>query len=153
MLTEGRKSSSLQKQYLLTSAVSTFTRRAAIGAVLLGIALITLRPKPDATIRGCRWCVACGEFGTLDRLLNIALFAPFGALLVRLRGWSRRDVALIAAALSIGIELAQLHWVAGRDASLSDVVGNTFGGVGGAAAMRVAPRLAHAGARAWRLMS
>ena len=45
---------------------------------------------------------------------------------------------LACALLSLGIELLQLFWIPGRDASLSDLVSNTAGGAAGAA---IAPRL------------
>jgi hypothetical protein len=73
--------------------------------------------------------------GTVDVLLNIALFVPFGAALAWGRAFSLRNGtrALVAAlVVSTVIELLQLSVTRGRDASLSDIVANALGGVLGA---------------------
>ena len=107
---------------------------AGLGALAV-IALLTLWPGRGETTRGFSWCVACGELGTVDVLLNIALFVPFGAALAWGRAFSLRNAtrALVAAlVVSTVIELLQLGVTKGRDASLSDIVANTLGGVLGA---------------------
>jgi hypothetical protein len=62
----------------------------------------------------------------VDVFLNLLLFAPFGAGL-RLTGWPWRRVVLATALVSLSVEVLQLTLVAGRDASLSDLVTNTTG--------------------------
>jgi hypothetical protein len=69
----------------------------------------------------------------VDVLLNLLLFAPFGAGL-RLAGWGWRRVVAAAALVSFSVELLQFTVVTGRDASLSDLVTNTLG-AGAAAAL------------------
>lgn len=127
-------------------------RRTAGLATLAAIALLTLWPGRSAAARGFSWCIACGELGTLDALLNIALFVPFGAALAWGRTASARSVAgaLVASlVVSATIELLQLGVITGRDPSLSDVVANALGGALGAS-------LAHEGEWAvatWRRLS
>jgi VanZ family protein len=91
----------------------------------LGIAAATLMPTADEA-GPTRLCILCGEFGGADFALNILLFIPFGlglGLLVRGR------VALAAVVcLTCAIELAQLHLIPGRDATVGDVVANSLGG-------------------------
>jgi hypothetical protein len=72
--------------------------------------------------------VVCGEAGVTDVLLNLLLFAPFGMGLRTLgvRWW---QAALAAGAVTLGIEGAQATLLAGRDASIGDVLANTTGGV------------------------
>src|SRR3954447_2517136 len=104
------------------------------GAVgLLIILAATLRPEPDQ-LRAAEatplWCLVCGDHGGVDVINNILLFIPF-ALGLRLGGVPRKTVLLAGAASSVAIELLQLTVIAGRDASLSDVLTNSLGtGVG-----------------------
>ena len=74
----------------------------------------------------------CGERGFADFLANVLLFVPFGAGL-GLLGLRPRYVLVVGMLASIGIELAQLSAVAGRDASVSDVFSNSTGSVIGGA--------------------
>jgi hypothetical protein len=105
-----------------------------VGAAGLVIILAaTLRPEPDQT-RAAEatplWCLVCGDHGGVDVINNILLFIPF-ALGLRLGGVPRKTVLLAGAASSLAIELLQLTVIAGRDASLSDVLTNSLGtGVG-----------------------
>jgi hypothetical protein len=62
----------------------------------------------------------------VDVVLNLLLFTPFGAGL-RLAGWRWRSVVAMAALVSFTVEFLQYTVVAGRDASLRDVVTNTVG--------------------------
>ncbi|MGH7694018.1 MAG: VanZ family protein [Gemmatimonadaceae bacterium] len=108
---------------------------AAAVAVLAAIALLTLWPGRSEAAPGFSWCIVCGELGTLNILLNVALFVPFGASLAWGRAFSMRNAtqALFASLLvSTSIELLQLGVIKGRDPSLSDVVANTLGGAMGA---------------------
>jgi VanZ like family len=73
-------------------------------------------------------CYFCGDAGGVDVLLNLLLFLPlgFGLRLVGARWW----MALAACAgLSAFVETMQLLVVSGRDASLSDWVNNSGGGM------------------------
>src|SRR5438874_8314278 len=107
-----------------------------LAAALLPILIATLWPFPGHEPEGFISCIACGDNGTSDVLLNILLFAPLGAALaLHLRSIPR--CALSAALLSAAIELAQLY-IPGRDSSLGDVLSNTLGGTLGALVTRAA---------------
>jgi len=97
-------------------------------AVLSGaaIALATLTPA-EAGAYGSPFCIICGELGAVDVVLNILLFMPygFGFGLADLR-W-RRAIGLTIATTA-AIEFLQFSVVAGRDASLGDVLMNSIGG-------------------------
>src|SRR5438309_161572 len=111
-------------------------RTRLLAAALLPILVATLWPFPGHEPEGFISCIACGDNGTSDVLLNIILFAPLGAALaLHLRSIPR--CALSAALLSATIELAQLY-IPGRDSSLGDVVSNTLGGTLGALFTRTA---------------
>jgi VanZ family protein len=103
-------------------------------AGLLIILAATLRPEPDQT-RAAEatplWCLVCGDHGGVDVINNILLFIPF-AFGLRLGGVPRKTVLLVGAASSLAIELLQLTVIAGRDASLSDVLTNSLGTAVGA---------------------
>lgn len=101
---------------------------AAVG--LAAIAPLTLIPSPAEAALALRTpvrCIICGDVGGVDFLLNILLFVPLGIGL-GLAGFSWRRAAVLAALLSCGIELLQMKVIAGRDASLGDVLTNTMGG-------------------------
>lgn len=112
-------------------------------------------PTNDPVARGFATCFPCGELGTLDLLLNVALFIPFGALL----GWqsSRHSIvlyaAVISAAVSLAIEITQLVAIVGRAPSLADVLANTAGGITGAAAVTLTPRIWRGTPAAWRFLT
>jgi hypothetical protein len=113
--------------------------RAALGLTIAALALIaaeTLIPHPERAALVAEtpvWCLVCGDLGVLDVLLNIGLFVPFGAGL-GLLGKSWRQAMILGAVLSFAIELAQYFAIAGRDASLSDLITNTGGTLLGALA-------------------
>jgi len=122
-----------------------------------GVALLTLGGA-DASVASPsgvseRVCLVCGTRGTADALLNVVLFVPLGVVL----GGSRHAL-LAAAALgltaSLGIELTQIG-IAGRDASVSDLLWNTAGAVAGVAVHRGVARRVHrrlrGGAALWGL--
>ena len=96
----------------------------SIGAVA-AILFATLRPDPGQPIAS-HLCLICGPFGAVDSVLNVLLFAPLGVGLA-LTGahWNRSLV--MACALSVAVETAQLAFVPGRDATLGDVITNTIG--------------------------
>src|SRR5262245_24849483 len=103
-------------------------------AGLFVIARATLTPSPDpnglAQLTPL-WCIVCGELGGSDVVANLLLFLPF-AMGLRLAGLSWRRTVLVAAALSLTVELLQLVAIPGRDASLSDLLTNTSSGAIGA---------------------
>jgi hypothetical protein len=97
--------------------------------------VLTLRPDPgqaEASAATPLLCLVCGNKGGVDVLLNLLLFAPFGAGL-RLAGCTWRRSVLTAALVSFSVEFLQLTVVTGRDASLSDLVTNTSGAAAAAA--------------------
>ncbi|HET8650820.1 MAG TPA: VanZ family protein [Gemmatimonadales bacterium] len=106
-----------------------------IAAAGLGfIAAMTLVPRPEEAVLNAQtppWCLICGSLGGVDVLLNVLLFVPYGFGL-RLAGWSWRRTAIIVLATTIGVETLQLWAIAGRDASISDIITNTTGGLLGA---------------------
>lgn len=95
----------------------------------LAIGLLTLRPRPELAPLSAAtpvWCVVCGAHGVVDVVLNVLLFIPLG-LGLGMAGIRPRAAILIAALTTLTVELLQLGIVAGRDASLSDLVTNTLG--------------------------
>jgi hypothetical protein len=103
--------------------------RLALGGILL-IWALTLMPTPEEAGRAAAtpvYCILCGDTGSVDFLLNILLFIPLG-LGLRLAGFSWRRTVLLTALLTCGIELLQMKAIAGRDASLGDILANTTGG-------------------------
>jgi hypothetical protein len=112
-------------------------RAAAVALAVAGLCFIaraTLTPSPDpnglAQLTPL-WCIVCGELGGSDVVANLLLFIPF-AVGLRLAGLSWRRTVLVAAAVSLTVELLQLVAISGRDASLSDLLTNTVGGAIGA---------------------
>jgi hypothetical protein len=99
--------------------------RFGLGLALGAILYATLRPAAVVERVPPWWCVACGDRGGADFLLNVILFLPFGSAL-RLAGARRRTAVLIGMFLSISIELTQA-FIPGRDTSLGDVISNTTG--------------------------
>lgn len=112
-----------------------------VASWLAVIGLATLLPgsrTPGSPV-GSFSCILCGERGTSDFLLNVALFLPLGgaiALAGGIRAW-----ALAPALLSLGIEVGQV-WVPGRDPALGDLLANTLGGIAGFTTVRGRHRLA-----------
>ncbi len=106
--------------------------RAALGLTIAALVLIaaeTLIPHPERAALVAEtpiWCLVCGDLGVVDVVLNTGLFIPLGAGLALL-GKSWRQAMVVGAMLSFAIEVAQYFAIAGRDASLSDLVTNTGG--------------------------
>ena len=101
---------------------------------------LTLFPNPEQAVFSVRTpllCLVCGDHGGADVILNLLLFTPLATGL-RLTGWSWRRVVAVSASLSFTVEVLQYYVVAGRDASLSDLLTNT---AGAAIAAAIAPRL------------
>ncbi len=98
-----------------------------LGALAIGIATLVPAPEPvDPLILPPFSCLVCGDLGSTDIVLNLLLFAPFGAGLALL-GLRPRRVFLIAAMVSLTIEALQVKVISGRDASVSDLVTNSLG--------------------------
>lgn len=120
--------------------------RFALGLSVGAILYATLSPSYVDDQLPPWWCVACGERGGADFILNVILFMPFGCAL-RLAGTRLKTALLTGMFLSIFIELTQA-FIPGRDTTLGDVISNTTGAVLGfillavliALARRTAPR-------------
>lgn len=98
-----------------------------IAAALAVISLLTLTTTSAEPGHTAAWCLACGQLGGRDFALNIVLFMPlgFGLGFAGVRG---RVALPFMAAVTLAIELLQLQIVAGRDASLGDLIANGAGG-------------------------
>ncbi|MGH8615289.1 MAG: VanZ family protein [Gammaproteobacteria bacterium] len=102
---------------------------ATVGWVL--VVLLTLYPTPDkiaAADDTSLWCLVCGDLGLVDVVLNTVLFVPFGIGL-GLLGVSRTRALAAIVLTTLTIEVLQLGVVVGRDASLSDLITNSGGGL------------------------
>lgn len=110
----------------------TFRRVAGAFLGLFSLVLIglgTLIPAPQLSPAAAEtplWCLVCGDIGLTDVLQNIFFFVPLG-LALGLLGLDWRRAALTGGPLALVVELSQLFLVAGRDASLSDLITNTVG--------------------------
>ncbi|MEO6447550.1 MAG: VanZ family protein [Gemmatimonadaceae bacterium] len=111
------------------------TRWGPAAVVLMLIAGATLYPVPPLLTPLPMFCLACGDLGGVDVVLNVLLFLPFGAALVWAGGSWRRAV-VGAVLVSLTIEFLQLAIIPGRDASVSDLLTNSLGGMLGATGMR-----------------
>jgi hypothetical protein len=94
-----------------------------------GILRLTLWPDPQGAETASRvqsFCLfGCGGEGVRDVIQNVLLFLPLGW---SLRQWtSARKTLLGALCLTVAIELSQLLWLPGRDASVSDILSNLAG--------------------------
>lgn len=101
---------------------------AALALGLIGVA--TLIPLESPPIQRVRTCILCGQYGASDFVLNVALFAPFGAGLW-LAGLSRRVSLVLATMVTLAIEALQLQLISGRDASFGDLLANVLGAAAG----------------------
>lgn len=102
---------------------------ALAGAILIGS--MTLVPHPELIREAATnpiTCLVCGEFGVVDVFLNVLLFIPL-AIGLRLMGWPQLRAQVVLSTTSLIIELLQLKIIAGRDASLSDLITNSLGGL------------------------
>ena len=104
-------------------------RGAALSVVMLVlIGVATLTPSPSTPVTADLWCIACGELGALDVLANIVMFAPLGFALALATNRRWLSVA-ICIGTTVLVESLQVKVVVGRDASLSDVLANSLGGL------------------------
>src|SRR5262245_39466874 len=93
---------------------------------LAAICVATLTPTPG-TPSTSFWCIVCGDRGMLDFAANIVMFVPLGfaLMLATERRWLS---VIVCVATTFSVELLQVSVVAGRDASLGDLLANTLGG-------------------------
>ena len=103
--------------------------------MLLLIAGATLGPAPVTPVPLPMFCLVCGDLGGVDVTLNVILFLPMGAALVW-AGLSWRRATLACALMSFAIESLQFSVIPGRDASISDLLTNSVGGMLGAVFLR-----------------
>lgn len=94
---------------------------AAVTAVILAATLQSAPLASEVPVT----CVFCGHRATADAIANLILFLPFGAALAWWAPASRK-LWRLGPALSLFIELTQ-RFIAGRDASLGDVIMNSLG--------------------------
>ena len=100
-----------------------------LSALVLAIVLAaTLIPASASTPTADFWCVACGEFGGLDVSNNIVMFVPLGFAFALATGRRWRSV-IACVAVTTFVESMQIRVVQGRDASLSDLLANSLGGM------------------------
>lgn len=91
---------------------------------LVGIGFATLSPQPSFA-DGPHFCAVCGS--GVSAVLNVILFVPLGIGLF-LAGVPVRRALLAMCVLSALIETAQYFFIAGRYASIGDVLTNSSGG-------------------------
>ena len=126
------------------------------GAAAISFATLTPSAQPQMPLS---FCLACGELGGVDVLLNVLLFLPLGTGLA-MSGVSRRRALGMMCTATVVIELLQLFFIRGRDASLGDVLSNSTGGALGFyigrhvyqllwPSRKNGPRLAAAAGAAW----
>ena len=114
--------------------------RAARAFIFIAAALVlvaTLYPMESAGDGGNIGCLICGDRGLADAIVNVVLFMPLGAA-AALTGRSTFAALALGAALSGGVELAQISLIPGRDASVGDLVFNTLGAAAGVALVKTA---------------
>ena len=106
-------------------------------ASLVLIAVMTLRPTaPQAATD--MFCIFCGTLGGVDFVLNVILFVPLGIGL-RLNSGRWMPVIVIGVLTTLVVETLQWRVIAGRDASLGDLLANTSGALLGAGLATVVP--------------
>ncbi|HYC51768.1 MAG TPA: VanZ family protein, partial [Gemmatimonadaceae bacterium] len=103
------------------------------------IAFATLTPS-EADQSTQHLCIICGTYGGVDAFLNVMLFVPLGIGLAL--GAVRPGPAVVSVVgVTLFIELAQFQLIAGRDASVGDILMNSLGGTAGYALGRHRHRL------------
>ena len=102
--------------------------------MILGTLLVvsaTLTPSSSGSAGDSTPCLLiCGSRGLADFLANVLLFLPVGASLGLLR-MPLRWIGAVCAMMSLGIEVAQIGLIPGRDGNPADVVSNFLGGLAG----------------------
>jgi glycopeptide antibiotics resistance protein len=97
---------------------------------LLVVAATTLAPMSEPGGQRFLWGFATSPEHLIETALNAALFLPLGVS-ASLLGLSARRTLVMAAALSLAIEMLQLFVIPGRYGELQDLIANVIGaGVG-----------------------
>lgn len=117
-------------------------RQVLLGRIVAVVAVgliggITLSPSAAASASPW-WCLWCGPRGSLDLVLNIALFGPLG-LGLALAGWPAGRAIVTGFLVTVTVEVLQYVLIPGRDASLGDMIANTLGTAAGVLAWRLVP--------------
>lgn len=118
-----------------SSASASPSRRGNVAGItilslsLLCVALITLSPTSE-TASLPFLCFRCGAHAGVDVLLNILLFVPVGVGLGLLRVRARWAL-LFTISATLTVEVLQFGFIAGRFASVRDIVMNVAGGLTG----------------------
>jgi hypothetical protein len=115
------------------------------------VAIATLVPSSHGTGGGGIpfWCLTCGDYALADAVANVALFVPLGWALGRARVRPLIGLAALVTT-TLTVELLQYTLVPGRDASLSDILTNSVGGVVGMALPGLQRKIADSSERALR---
>jgi len=74
------------------------------------------------------WCLGCGDYALADAVANVVLFVPLGWALARTGVRSSSGLAVVLTT-TIGVESLQYAVIAGRVASVADILANTLGGL------------------------
>ena len=74
------------------------------------------------------WCLGCGDYALADGVANVALFVPLGWALARTGVRCSAGLAVVLMT-TIGVESLQYAVIAGRVASVADILANTLGGL------------------------
>ncbi len=110
--------------------IGTAGGRKLVAIALALIAVATLIPgssdAANAIVRS--WHPALGDYGLADAVANVGLFVPLGWALAVAGVRPRRAVAIVLAT-TFTVEFLQYTIVAGRQASVWDVLANGVGGV------------------------
>lgn len=94
---------------------------------LATILFLTLTPEPGESPGGF-WCLVCGQLGAVDVTANVILFIPMGLSFAL--AMNRRWLPLaIIIGTTVMIETLQIRVIPGRDASVSDILSNSLGGL------------------------
>jgi hypothetical protein len=133
-----------------TVARTPHLRRAGLVVViasLAAIALATLLPQSGIAAES-HLCLVCGSLGGVSAILNVLLFLPLGIGLA-IYGFSAKRAVVLMCVLGMLIEIAQLLFIPGRNATIGDVLANSLGGALGFAIsgnafilLRPSPRIA-----------
>jgi len=110
--------------------ISTAGGRKLVTIALALIAVATLIPGSSDAANGVvrSWYPALGDYGLADAIANVALFVPLGWALT-LAGVRPRQAVAVVLATTITVEFLQYTIVAGRQASVWDVLANAVGGL------------------------
>lgn len=106
--------------------ISRRTARIALGAWLIALVLMTLRPAGSTERLNLIPDLGGAAFSAFDTIANMAVFLPLGLILAASRHtiWKSLAIGLV---VSLGVETAQFIIDAGRAADINDVITNVAG--------------------------